>query len=71
MAINEKTAVEKAVGNMTDLDAAGWAILMVRCDSEADIRRTVEGYIHAKAYQPTFQAKNSTPRTSSVTCSRR
>ena len=50
MAINEKTAVEKAVGNMTDLDAAGWAILMVRCDSEADIRRTVEGYIHAKPY---------------------
>lgn len=61
MVVNEKTAVEKAVRNMTDLDAAGWAILMVRCDSEADIRRTVEGYIHAKPYQPAFPAKNSTP----------
>ena len=42
MVVNEKTAVEKAVRNMTDLDAAGWAILMVRCDSEADIRRTIQ-----------------------------
>ena len=52
--------IEKTIHNMTELDAAGWAIITLRCDNEADIRRSVEGYVHAKTYEPKFTTKTST-----------
>lgn len=51
--------IEKTIHNMTELDAAGWAIITLRCENEADIRRTVEGYVHAKSYEPKYTTKTS------------
>lgn len=51
--------IEKAIHSMTELDAAGWAIITLRCDNEADIRRCVEGYVHAKTYKPKYATKNA------------
>lgn len=48
----EYGVIPRAVQKMTELDAAGWGIVVLRCDSEADIRRTVRGYIHSRAYTP-------------------
>lgn len=41
-----KNVIKAAIDKMTELDAAGWALVWLRCDREADIRRTVEGYVH-------------------------
>ncbi len=52
--------IEKTIHSLTELDAAGWAIIALRCDTDADIRRSVEGYVHAKTYKPRYTTKNST-----------
>ena len=36
-----KNVIKAAIDKMTELDAAGWALVLLRCDREADIRRTV------------------------------
>lgn len=47
-----KNVIKAAIDKMTELDAAGWALVLLRCDREADIRRTVEGYVHIARYAP-------------------
>lgn len=50
-----KGVIEAAAAKMAELDAAGRAILLLRCDQETDIRRTVESYIHTTRYVPTIR----------------
>ena len=47
-----KNVIKAAIDKVTELDAAGWALVLLRCDREADIRRTVEGYVHIARYAP-------------------
>ena len=51
MNAEDKTAIGKAIDEVDELDAAGWAIVILRCDRESDIRRVVEGYCHARGPQ--------------------
>ncbi len=51
------TSIETAVRKVAELDAAGWALIVLRADSEADIRRVVELYPH-KRY-PVNRTKSS------------
>lgn len=41
------TCIERAAQQLTALDAAGYAIVTLCCDSEEDIRRVVRRYVHA------------------------
>lgn len=52
MAAKKMSVIDRAVAKMTELDAAGWALILLRCDREADICRAVEGYVHAERYIP-------------------
>lgn len=53
--------IERAIRRMTDLDAAGYAMLILRCDREADIRKVVAGYRHCagEAYTPRHRVGQS------------
>lgn len=51
------TSIENAARKVAELDAAGWALVVLRADSEADIRRVVELYPH-KRY-PVNRTKSS------------
>ncbi len=51
------TSIETAARKVAELDAAGWALVVLRADSEADIRRVVEQYPH-KRY-PVNRTKSS------------
>ena len=51
----KKTSIDIAVEKMVELDAAGWGVIVLRADSEADIRRVVAKYPHL--YEPTFKTK--------------
>lgn len=55
--MNTMTSIRKAARQVADLDAAGWALVVLRADSEADIRRVVELYPH-KRY-PVNRTKSS------------
>lgn len=50
--------IDTAIEKMTEMDAAGYALILLRCDCETDIRRTVEGYVHAAQYIPSTKAKD-------------
>lgn len=58
MAEKKKSVIDIAIEKMAELDAAGYALILLRCDREADIRRTVEGYVHAARYIPSTKAKD-------------
>ncbi len=58
MAVGQKNVIDAAVRRMTELDAAGWGIVLLRCDREGDICRTVEGYVHAARYVPKNKASD-------------
>ena len=50
------TVIEKARADLAGLDAGGTAIVVLRSDSEADIRSVVEGYVH-QYYRPSTTAR--------------
>ena len=56
---DKETSVEEAVRKLTELDAAGWAVVVLRCDRESEIRRVVEGYRHAAGSER--KAEDETP----------
>lgn len=56
---NAKTSIDRAVEQMVALDAAGWGVVVLRADREADIRRVVARYPHL--YRPRMRAKDSPP----------
>ena len=55
--MSAETSIETAARKVAELDAAGWALVVLRADSEADIRRVVKLYPH-KRY-PVNRTKSS------------
>ena len=51
------SSIDDAAERMMELDAAGWGIVILRANREADIRRTVAKYPHL--YEATFKTKGS------------
>lgn len=55
-----KTTIEKSAELMSTLDATGYAVLVMRCNQESDIRRVVDRYVFKiRSKTPKYKLKDS------------
>ena len=52
-------AIENAINELTAVDAAGWGLVILRADRNADIRRVIENYPHKRTPEASCDENDS------------